>query len=108
MTWAEDFCNSEVFSPRCDSKDDVIVMRNATYGRMRIAKCVKQDYGFVGCGNDVMAVLESRCSGRRSCDVRVSDPVFDEFGCNPELKSYLSADFTCVTGKENSSTFRSS
>ena len=102
VAFAKDYCNSDMFRPRCASRADVIVMRNATFGRMETGTCVKMEFGFVGCAADVMSILDSRCSGRRACDVRVADPHLENASsCNPEMKSYLSAEFDCISSKQH-------
>jgi len=40
-------------------------MLSARYGRMRQdGRCVKRDYGYVGCAADVLAHVDRLCSGR--------------------------------------------
>ena len=79
--------------------DDVIVMTHAHYGRMRISRCVKLDYGHVGCMADVIAIADRRCSGRKECEIRIPDPEFAKLNpCPEDLKPYFEADYTCVKG----------
>ena len=74
-------------------------MRRAQYGRMRVSRCVKTDFGFVGCRRDVLSLMDSRCSGHQSCQISVPDSVFTDIKpCNEELKSYLEASYDCVKG----------
>ena len=94
-----EYCESETFRPRCGD-GEVIVMQSATYGRMRLGRCVTSDLGYLGCSSNVLAVTDTRCSGRRECQVRIPDPELDSTKpCFKELKIYLSASFTCVPGK---------
>ena len=76
------------------------MIRTARYGRMRIGRCVKTDFGFVGCYADVADIVATRCSGRRRCSLRVPDPLFEKTtGCNAEFKSYLEVSYTCAPGR---------
>ena len=90
---------SEVFSPRCGS-DEVIIMQNASYGRMTIGTCVARNFGFVGCSTPVTSILDALCSGRQRCDVRVSGPELEAANvCDREMKTYLTAYFMCQKGR---------
>jgi len=92
-------CQSEYLRVKCDA-GQVVVVRHARYGRMTISRCVKQDFGFVGCSVDVLPVLDSHCSGRRACSVRVLDDNFDNVKpCHDDLKSYLEVSYQCVNGE---------
>ena len=92
------FCQSEYFRHKCDP-DEVILMTHARYGRMRISKCVKENFGYVGCSVNVLDIVDSHCSGRRSCSVRVLDDNFENMKpCHDDLKSYLEVNFKCVKG----------
>ena len=95
-----EYCGNEVFSPTC-SHDQVIVMTHATYGRMKLGKCIKRDLGFIGCQTDILAVLDSKCSNKRTCTVDLHyDLNFDrniENACS-ELYRYLEADYSCQNG----------
>ena len=92
-------CQYETFESRCDV-NDIVVVERATYGRMRLGRCVKTDFGFIGCDVDVMAVLDAACSGRRSCQFSVIEPNFpNKAPCNNEFKNHLELEYTCVNGK---------
>lgn len=100
---AKDYCHNEEFVADCRPQTDItgkqhlVLIDQALYGRMAIGPCVKTDFGFVGCYNDVTSYIHSRCSGRSTCNVRVPDPVLDHTKpCNEDLKSYLEANFSCV------------
>ena len=94
----------ETMQAKCED-NSVILLRYARYGRMRLGRCVKTDFGFVGCSEDVLPVADGRCSGRRSCVIRVPDPIFENTRpCNEEFKSYLEAHYDCIPG--NVSVFR--
>jgi len=107
----EEYCQSEYFQPRC-LKNEVIFMRTAIYGRMRIGKCISaeevaahkthvgDDPRYLGCSEDVLRILDEKCSGKVSCDVRVIE-ISDENirPCFPGLKEYLEASFDCINSK---------
>ena len=94
-----DYCQWEDFNPSCPP-NSVVVMESAVYGRMEHGRCVKRDYGYVGCTDDVMALSDARCSGRRSCNIGIPDKLFDRVSTCPEdLRRYLKASYSCVPGK---------
>ena len=94
-----DYCLAEVFEAECAERE-VIMIRQARYGRMRIGRCVRTDFGFVGCYADVLDIVAMRCSGRRRCSLRVPDPLFEKTtGCNAEFKSYFEVSYSCVPGR---------
>ncbi|ELT96203.1 hypothetical protein CAPTEDRAFT_209714 [Capitella teleta] len=89
-------CDSEVFSVRCQS-DEVIYIHTALYGRMQLNRCVKENFGYVGCSRDVMMFVDALCSGRRSCKVKVLDETFaPTVPCHNDLRSYLEVSYKCV------------
>jgi len=94
------FCETETFHATC-ALDEVIVMTRAQYGRMRISRCVKLDYGHLGCEADVLELADARCSGRRRCEIRIPDPEFAKNKpCPEDLKPYFEAAYKCVKGIE--------
>lgn len=99
VTELRDYCITETFQAGCPD-GHVIMIDAALYGRMQLGSCVKIDFGFVGCFRDATFVLDRRCSGRRSCSLRVPEPDLEELRpCNDEFKSYLQASYHCVPGK---------
>jgi len=99
----EEYCHNEEFLAECYG-DDVILMTSALYGRMAVGRCVKTDFGFVGCYKDVTSILHERCSGRSYCSVRVPDTELDNTDpCHSDLKSYLQASYICISGQLYSS-----
>jgi len=95
-----DYCQWEKFTAACDSAaDEVVVMETARYGRMRLCRCIKYDFGFIGCSADVLGLADSMCSGRRRCEIALPNQAFDRINpCLSELKSYLSAGYRCLKG----------
>ena len=43
-----DYCQWETFNVTCPG-ETVIVMKNATYGRMQEGRCVMSEHGYFGC-----------------------------------------------------------
>ena len=76
----------------------VISMSSARYGRMRQdGRCVKRDYGYVGCAADVLAHVDRLCSGRRVCDFAVAE-LHGSQPCPNDLTPYLEASYECLPG----------
>jgi len=94
-----DYCDTEVFRAEC-SEGEVIIMRKALYGRLKIGRCVEIDLGYLGCFSDVLLAADRRCSGKRVCEIRVPDAEFESTRpCLKELKTYMEASYECVQGK---------
>jgi len=92
-------CHSGYFRAKC-AWDELIVVAHARYGRMRINKCVSENFGYVGCSIDVIDVLDRYCSGRRTCHVRVLDETFTESTpCHEDLNLYLQVEYQCLRGR---------
>ena len=93
-----EYCQWERLDIACSRPDEVVVMTRAYYGRMQYGRCIRRDYGYVGCyadvraladgrccvthrgvapGRDARALADGRCSGRRSCRISVPDQLFD-------------------------------
>lgn len=91
-----EYCEWESFNATC-KRDEIIVMKTAKYGRMKLGRCVTKNYGHIGCGTDVMPYAEERCSGRRHCLISVIS-LHNKRSCPKDFKSYLQADYTCLKG----------
>ena len=93
-----EYCLEQQLDTQCGS-DEIIVVERASYGRMRLNRCVHTDYGFIGCGTDVTDVLARKCSGRRRCRVVNIEALFAASRvCPTDLESYLQASFSCIKG----------
>ena len=99
----EEYCEYETFSPSC-ARDEVILMTEALYGRMKTGKCIRlpDPYADLGCSTNVQSTLSQQCSGRQSCSFRVSYLVTDHQGsCPPStIRSYLDVTYTCLRGNK--------
>ena len=70
---------------------------------MKIGRCIREDAGFLGCQNDALPAVDSECSGRKHCEVFVSNKVFrrDVPGaCMSALSGYARIAYTCADGKD--------
>ena len=100
VTDGEEYCLPEVFHAECASTE-LIVVDKALFGRLELGRCVTRNYGHIGCAVDVLPVVDLACSGRRSCDLSVSDPALVRTKpCPKDFASYLDADYSCVPGNE--------
>src|SRR6218665_1508884 len=105
----DEFCNSDIFQPRC-LKNEVILMKSATYGRMSIGRCITAEEAdelgsrYLGCSVDVLPQLDRKCSGKSECDIRVAEiSVENVKPCPQSLRFYLEANYDCINGKPSSS-----
>ena len=78
-------------------------MTSAVYGRMQIGRCAPQDFGHIGCRNNALAQLDRECSGRRSCEVLVTNRLHEDGqgACLQILTGYLDVTYTCKEGKSS-------
>jgi len=93
---SRDYCLYETFNATC-RPGSVVMMTSAVYGRMRLGRCISNDFN-IGCSKDVVVYFDSRCTGRRSCEVSLRNLV-DVHPCQRDFMSYLEAGYTCVPGK---------
>ena len=67
---------------------------------MHLGRCVEIDLGYLGCYTDVLWIIDRRCSGQRSCDVRIPESALEATKpCLKELKNFLEVNYTCIPGK---------
>ena len=48
-----EYCQWETFTAECPD-GEILLMKNGVYGRMHLGRCVKNDFGYIGCGSDVL------------------------------------------------------
>ena len=101
-----EYCEREYFDAECAADDGnrLIVMQLAVFGRMKDGRCVRREYGSIGCRADVLATVDSLCSGRRRCRFHTST-LHSARPCPTELVSYLEASFDCVAGSSLTSQY---
>jgi len=103
------YCQLETLNARCRWNSEVILMTSAQWGRMKTNRCLEihpnvltafgHDPLFLGCSQDVLLLMDSRCSGRSECQMRIPDADLDQLKpCYHDLKSSLTASYSCVTG----------
>ena len=91
-------CSSETFAPRCGNQE-LIVMKQAVYGRMHRGKCMVSDAG-LGCQKDVLHIFDTKCSNKETCQMDVFKELHSiDTPCPPEIVRFLEADYTCEPGK---------
>jgi len=80
-------------------------MTSARWGRMEANRCLEihpnvlaalgRDPLFLGCSQDVLSLMD----GRSECEINIPDPDLDQMKpCYQDLKSYLTATYSCATG----------
>ena len=103
------YCQLESMTARCRWNSEVIVVTSARWGRMEANRCLEihpnvlaalgHDPLFLGCSEDVLPLMDSKCSRRSECEIRIPDSDLDEVKpCYQDLKSYLTASYSCVKG----------
>lgn len=93
-----EFCDWETANATCPGRDELVVVRSARYGRLRLNRCAAKSYGNLGCGADVTAMFASTCSARRSCHVTVISLHGIHTTCPSDLKAYVELTYDCVKG----------
>jgi len=86
-------------------------MTSAIYGRMRMGRCLDSEdpelfetlgknSKYLRCSENVMHLMNKKCSGKNQCEVRLSfDKDFESLKpCYDGLQLYLEASYDCVTG----------
>ena len=76
-------------------------METALYGRMQIGQCAKNNYGHIGCHNDVIATFDAACSGKQSCDVEITNGLRRDVpgACMAAIAGYADVTYSCKEGK---------
>lgn len=93
-----EFCDYETVNATCPGRDELVIVRNARFGRMRLNRCATESYGNIGCGADVTAMFAATCSARRSCHVAVISLHGIHTSCPLDLKAYVELTYDCVKG----------
>jgi len=87
-------------------------MKSATYGRMRIGRCISstginardpevlKDPRYLGCSMNILDILDRKCSGKIECEIRVIDMALENIvpPCYPDLTVYLEVSYECING----------
>lgn len=95
----QEVCNMERLNVTCPPHH-VILMTSAFYGRMRVGRCVKGQYGVMGCKRSMLEHLDRKCSGKRTCHFLVPDDVMHaSMPCHSDLTSNLEVAYRCITSE---------
>jgi len=105
-----EICELETMRARCRWNSEVIVMTSARWGRMKTGRCLNihpklmasnsDDPMFLGCSEDVLSLLDTKCSSKPACNVVVPNPDLDKVTpCYEDQTRYLEASYSCVKGK---------
>ena len=66
---------------------------------MRLSRCVRVDFGYIGCFDDVTSSADLLCSGKHECQIRIPDALFNNRqGCLDDLVRYFEVDYRCRPG----------
>jgi len=104
-----EFCLLQSFRPECWN-NEVVVIEEAFYGRRHIGKCiqaedvegVEDNPQFLGCHANVQSLLDTKCSGKKQCEVTVPDADLQRTQpCRKGLMLFLEVRYTCVEGLLN-------
>ena len=103
-----EICQLETMEARCRWNSEVIVMTSARWGRMKTGRCLNihpkrlasnsNDPMFIGCSEDVLSLLDMKCSLKPACNVLVPNDLDKITPCYEDLTRYLEASYTCVKG----------
>ena len=77
------------------------MVTSAEYGHMTVGRCITEaDPRYLGCSNDVLPVLDGRCSGRRDCSFNIPDNEIESFSldCPKFTMKYLNLEHMCIQG----------
>jgi len=97
MYFISEYCQLETFHASCPD-GQVLYMDGAMYGRMRLGRCVRRDYGSIGCAADVLPHTDRLCSGRRTCSFQVAELNGNQ-PCPGDLTPYLDLNYTCISSR---------
>ena len=82
------------------------MINSAFYGRMELGECVKNDFGHLGCKDDVTGLMDGWCSGKQECLVEVDNGnehlKNTNTDCAADLSLYMDVDYTCIRGEYSS------
>ena len=104
--YAEEYCELETFRPQC-LKNEVIVIESAIYGRRYVSRCLETEEldfasnpGYLGCSADVVDYVNTVCSGKKQCEIRIPDANLQHTKpCPKGLDMFLEIRYACVEGK---------
>ncbi|ESN93284.1 hypothetical protein HELRODRAFT_194111 [Helobdella robusta] len=93
-----EFCQSEKFQVGCSNPDEVIYVTYAASGIIQ-GKCYSNNFGQIGCFDNVTDYMNYKCAGQKSCSFKISDDEYlDELfkKCMKEFKRALFIKHECI------------
>ena len=93
--------NHVLISTNSGLKDGFIIKFGSNY--FTVCKIPNRvPFPFTGCKIDILKYMDTKCSGRITCEVKVSAIVDDipdrSQPCPKDLRNYLEASYTCIKG----------
>ncbi len=84
----------------CD-RGQVILLNSASFGQMYLGRCLTSELEYMGCGNDVLHVVDGWCSGKRECHMPTPNiDLIAESTCSANYGRFLEVDYACISGKK--------
>jgi len=87
-------------------KNEVILIKSATYGRMRVGRCITAAEienlrsHHLGCSQNLLPFFDEKCSAKTDCEVSHIDISAENVNpCPPGLNAYLEVSYTCNSSK---------
>ncbi|OAF68792.1 hypothetical protein A3Q56_03460 [Intoshia linei] len=94
-------CLTETFEAGCSDPSQVILIENAFYGRMKVGRCVRYNFGNIGCFKNVVSQLDSLCSMKNFCSFSTADQILiDTKPCPIDFTPYLYVEYLCISVKK--------
>lgn len=93
----QEVCHFEDFEANC-GEHEVVVMQSAHYGLMRVGRCMDEHVKGKDCTANVLSYMDSLCSGKRNCSVRVADEAMHNLQPCKVYLGYLEAEYDCIKG----------
>lgn len=97
---SEDVCKWHTFQANC-SENEVIIVDSARYGRIKSGRCIKIEIGERPCFVDVLPYFDSKCGGRRTCELTIPTKDLDTMleTCQSQRIPYLEISYHCQEGE---------
>lgn len=91
-------------------KHEVVFIKSAIYGRMRIGRCITAEEietlrsHYIGCSKNVLSLIDRKCFGKTECEIRVAEISVENIRpCPPGLNVYLEVSYDCINSKSSNS-----
>lgn len=79
---------------------EVVEMKSALFGLMKLGRCADESFGYLGCSADILSQMDMKCSGKLSCEIPVAT-ITAQANCTipKTISKYLEAQYGCKKGK---------